>query len=248
VDIKALQKHLASIGCLPAENLSEIARDSRPVSTSELAAAAEDPSQRQNLLTLALGGKNALPHLRAAFAKNPTPDKAKALCLLGDKEGVLLLAQQVKTLPMPSAEAYAWDGFLKVPELDSAIWCLAIPRDPRATEVLIERLAMCDATTGFNTLRSITKALGRINDPKAAPALAAFLKKPGVQGHFNAGTDRAGTQSPQFSKAMVELFAASALYRCGDCDNLGRSILTRYLDDWRGIFVRYAGYTLGAKE
>jgi len=248
VDIKALQKHLVSIDCLPAENFSQIARDSRPVSASELAAAAEDPSQRKNLLTLALGGKNALPPLRAAFAKNPTPDKAKALCLLGDKEGVPLLAQQVKTLPMPSAEAYAWDGFLKVPELDSAIWCLAIPRDPRATEALIERLAMCDASTSFNTLRSITKALGRIGDPKAAPALAAFLKKPGVQGHFNAGIDKAGTQAPQFPKAMIELFAASALYQCGDHEKLGQSILTQYLDDWRGIFVRYAGYTLGLKE
>lgn len=248
VDIKALQKHLSSIGCLPSEKLSEIARDSRPVSSSELAAAAEDPSQRKNLLTLALGGKNALPPLRAAFAKNPAPDKAKALCLLGDKEGVPLLVQQVKALPLPTGEAYAWDGFLKVPELDSAIWCLAIPRDPRATDVLIERLATCDAETNFNTLRSITKALGRINDPKAAYALAAFLKKPGVQGHFNAGTDRAGTQAPQFPKAMIELFAASALYRCGDYDNLGRSILTQYLDDWRGIFVRYAGYTLGVKE
>jgi hypothetical protein len=114
--------------------------------------------------------------------------------------------------------------------------------------VLIERLAMCDASTSFNTLRSILKAFGRIGDPKAAPALAAFLKKPGVQGHFNTGTDRSGTQSPQFSKAMIELFAASALYKCGDCDNLGRSILTQYLDYWRGIFVRYAGYTLGVKE
>ncbi len=248
VDIKALQKHLASIDCLPAENLSEIARDSRPVSASELVAAAEDPSQRKNLLILALGGKNALSPLRAAFAKNPTPDNAKALCLLGDKEGVLLLAQQVKALSMPTAEAYAWDGFLKVPELDSAIWCLAIPRDPRATEVLIERLAQCDAETNFNTLRSITKALGRIGDPKAAPALAAFLKKPGVQGHFNAGTDRAGTQATQFSKAMVELFAASALYACGDHEKLGQSILTKYLDDWRGIFVRYAGHTLSLQE
>jgi hypothetical protein len=248
VDIKALQKHLASIDCLPADNLSEIARDSRPVSASEMTAAAQDPSLRKNLLTLALGGKNALPALRASFAKNPTSDKAKALCLLGDKEGVPLPAQQVKTLPMPTAEVYAWDGFLKVPELDSAIWCLAIPRDPRATEVLIDRLATFDASTSFNTLRSITKALGRINDPKAAPALAAFLKKPGVQGHFNSGIDRAGTQAPQFSKAMIELFAAAALYRCGDCDNLGRSILTQYLDDWRGIFVRYAGYTLGIKE
>lgn len=248
VDLRALQKHLMEVDCLPAERFSEIARETPPVTPAECEGAAQDPSQRQNLLTLARAGKDALAALRAAFAKDPTPDKAKALCLLGDKEGVPLLARHAKTLPLPPAEAYAWDGFLKVPELDGALWCLAIPRDPRATEALVERLAGCDASTGFNTLRSITGALGRLGDPKAAPALAAFLKKPDVQGHSDTGTDWTGTQAAQFSKAMIELFAASALYRCGDCEGLGRAILTRYLDDWRGIFVRYAGYTLGLKE
>ncbi len=248
VDIRALQKHLVAIDCLPAEKFAEIAREKPPVSAAEWEAAAQDPGQRKNLLILARAGQNAVPALRAAFAKDPTPEKAKALCLLGDNEGVPLLAQHVKTLPMPPAEAYAWDGFLKVPELDGAMWCLAIPRDPRATETLAERLATCDASTSFNTLRSITGALGRIGDPKAAPALAAFLKKPGLQGYCNTGTDPAGTQAAQFSKAMIELFAASALYRCGDCEGLGRTILTQYLDDWRGIFVRYAGHVLGLKD
>ena len=248
VDLRALQKHLVEVDCLPAERFAEIARDTPPVSAAALEAAAQDPSRRANLLTLALGGPRALPALRAAFALDPTPDKAKALCLLGDSEGVPLLAQHVKTLPMPVPEAYAWDGFLKVSELDGAAWCLAIPRDPRATEALLERLASCDAATGFNTLRSLTGALGRIGDPKAVPALAAFLKKPGVQGHNNAGTDNAGTRASQFSKALVELFAASALYRCGDYEGLGRTVLTRYLDDWRGVFVRYAGQTLGLKD
>jgi hypothetical protein len=248
VDLRALQKHLVAVDCLPAENFSEIAREVPTVSAAAWESAAQDPGQRTNLLTLALAGQNALPALRAAFAKNPTPDAAKALCLLGDKEGVPLLAQHVKSLPLPPAEAYAWDGFLKVPELDGALWCLAIPRDPRATEALVERLAACDASTSFSTLRSLTGALGRLGDPKAAAALAAFLKKPGVQGYCNAGTDKAGTQSAQFSKAMIELFAASALYRCGDSEGLGRTVLTRYLDDWRGIFVRYAGHTLGLKD
>jgi hypothetical protein len=248
VDLRALQQHLVAVDCLPAESFAEIAREMPPASEAALEAAAQDPGPRANLLTLALAGARARPALRAAAGHSLTPDKAKALCLLGDQEGVPLLAQHAKTLPLPPAEAYAWDGFLKVPELDSALWCLAIPRDPRATEALVERLAACDASTGFNTLRSLTGALGRLGDPKAAPALAAFLKKPGVQGHSNAGTDKAGTQAAQFSKAMVELFAASALYRCGDEEGLGRAVLTRYLDDWRGIFVRYAGHTLGLQD
>jgi hypothetical protein len=37
---------------------------------------------------------------------------------------------------------------------------------------------------------------------------------------------------------------AGALFKCGDHNNLGRSVLLQYLDDWRGIFHRYAGHLL----
>jgi len=93
----------------------------------------------------------------------------------------------------------------------------------------------------------VLMALGRIGDPAAAPALAEFLRKPGVRGHRDIGTQPNSVESAQFSRAMVELFAAAALFRCGDSDGLARQILTEYLDDWRGVFVRYAGHTLGAR-
>ncbi len=47
-----------------------------------------------------------------------------------------------------------------------------------------------------------------------------------------------------FVKAFVELHAAAALVRCGDREGLGARILSGYLDDWRGIFVRFAGHVL----
>jgi len=120
----------------------------------------------------------------------------------------------------------------------------AIPRDRRATAALVRKLQQCHAETSFNTLRSVLMALGRIGDPAAAPALAEFLRKPGVRGHRDTGTQPVSVESAQFSRAMIELFAAAALFRCGDSEGLAREILMAYLDDWRGIFVRFAGYTL----
>jgi hypothetical protein len=61
---------------------------------------------------------------------------------------------------------------------------------------------------------------------------------------MDTGKDPSTILAPQFSKAMIELFAASALVRCGDSEGLGRKILTDYLDDWRGVFVRFAGHAL----
>jgi NADPH-dependent 2,4-dienoyl-CoA reductase/sulfur reductase-like enzyme len=244
VDIRALQRHLAEIDILPADRLGELARDLPPPDAGALRAAAQDPANRTNLLTLALGGKAALKPLRDALAEKPTVAKAKALCLLGDPAGVPLLASWIGETALAAGPAYDWEGFLDVPELDGAMWVSAIPRDRRATAALVGKLRQCGAGTSFNTVRSVTMALGRIGDPQAAEALAEFLRKPGVQGYRDAGHDPASLESAQFSKAMVELFAASALYRCGDADGLGRKILTEYLDDWRGVFVRFAGYAL----
>lgn len=247
VDIRALQRHLAEIDNLPADRLEEITRDTPPPDAEALAKAAEDPSQRENLLTLARGGQAAVKPLQASFAAYPTVSKAKALCLLGDPSGVPGLASWIQTAALPVGPAYNWEGFLNVPELDGAMWVVAIPRDRRATPALVGKLNACDAKTSFNTLRSVTMALGRIGDPQAAPALAAFLRKPGVRGHLDKEGKPENLHADRFAAAKVELFAASALYRCGDVDGLGRGILMGYLDDWRGIFVRYAGHVLSGE-
>mgnify|MGYP003586258367 CR=1 FL=1 len=247
VDIQALQRHLAGIDILPADSLGELAREMPPPGGAALAAAAQDPSSRDNLLALARGGAASVKPLREALEAQPTVSKAKALCLLGDPAGVPLLASWIEKASVTNGPAYDWEGFLNVPELDGAMWVAAIPRDRRATAALVGKLNQCQSDTGFNTLRTVTLALGRIGDPQAAAALAAFLRKPGVRGHCDTGKDPASVEAAQFSKAMVELFAASSLYRCGDADGLGRSILTAYLEDWRGIFVRYAGYVLAEK-
>jgi NADPH-dependent 2,4-dienoyl-CoA reductase/sulfur reductase-like enzyme len=245
VDLGKLQRHLAEVDILPAEDLSRITVDTPDLDDRALAAAAGDPSQRTNLLTLARGGSRSVAPLKASFAAEPTFAKARALCLLGDATGVPFLAAWLEKEPMVDGAAYDWEGFMKgVPDLESAMWVLGIPRDRRAVPALVGKLRQCGPGTGFNAVRAVTMALGRIGDPDAARPLAEFLKRPGVGGHMNAGDDPATMLAPQFSRAMIELFAASALVRCGDADGLGRGILTGYLGDWRGVFVRYAGHVL----
>jgi hypothetical protein len=247
VNLKELQDHLFKIDILPAEDRARITKDMPEPSEQELAAAAVNPGTRANLLTLARGGARSIAPLRQAHAQAPTTATARALCLLGDKAGVPYLAAWLDKQPLGTGPAYDWEGFLDVPEIDGAIWLLGIPRDRGAVAALACKLKECRPETGFNKLRAVTMALGRIGDPAAAAPLAEFLRQPGVQGHMNPGTDPATIKAEKFAPAMVELFAASALYRCGDQDGLGRKILTAYLDDWRGVFVRYAGYVLAEK-
>jgi len=244
VDIKALQKKMVEMDILPVEDIERITQKFPEPTDDEIAKASRDPSVRDNLLTLARGGERSIKPLQIALKENPDLAKAKALCLLGDRAGVPLLAKWVAKEPLGKGPAYDWEGFLDVPEIDGAMWLLGIPEDQSAVPALLAKLKEYDAECGFNRTRALTMALGRIGDPAAAKPLAEFLKRPGISGHMDTGKDPSTILAPQFSKAMIELFAASALVRCGDSEGLGRKILTDYLDDWRGVFVRYAGYAL----
>ncbi len=244
VDIKALQQHLVEVDILPAEDIERIVAEFPDPTDAELAHAARDPSLRENLLVLARGGERSVGPLKSTLEENPDRAKAKALCLLGDPAGIPLLTEWLDSHALGRGAAYDWEGFLVVPEIESVMWLMGVPRCPCAVPALVRKLQECNADSGFNRIRALVMALGRIGDSAAAKPLAAFLQQPGIRGHSDTGNDPATILAPQFSKAMVELFAASALYRCGDSEGIGRQILTAYLDDWRGVFVRYAGYVL----
>jgi hypothetical protein len=63
-------------------------------------------------------------------------------------------------------------------------------------------------------------------------------------GHADPHGEKESITGDQFSKSYIELFLAGALFKCGDHNDLGRDILLRYVDDWRGIFHRHAGCLL----
>ncbi len=245
VDLDPVQDHLAEIGNISAEDRKHRCADTPEPTDAEIAAAAEDLSEKRNLALVARGGPRSLPPLRESFAKRPTPAKAKALCLLGDTTAVEYLTGWLEEQSLPGRQPYDWDGFLSVPEVDAVMWLLGAAGDPRAVDALVTKLDRCTAEPGhFGHVRAVTTALGRIGSREAAPALHRFLGRDGVAGHVDANGDPRTLKADRFAKAFVELHAAAALVRCGDHQGLGRRILTGYLDDWRGVCARFAGYVL----
>jgi NADPH-dependent 2,4-dienoyl-CoA reductase/sulfur reductase-like enzyme len=245
VELGPIQDHLAEIGNISREDRLQRCVDSPEPTDAELRAALDDLESKPQLAMLLRGGRRSLPGLRAAFASAPTLAKAKALCVLGDAAAVEYLAAWLDSQPLGAGTAYQWDAFLAVPDVESVMWLLGVPRDERAVAALVRKLQQCGTGgTSFSHLRAVTSGLGRIGSPAAAAALADFLRRPGVQGHVDVRGDPQSLRSDQFVKSYIELFAAGALVRCGDCDGLGRAILNAYLEDWRGIFVRYAGHVL----
>ena len=264
VELAPVQDHLVEVGNLSPEDRQQRSVDLPEPSDSQLEAAAADPQDAQQLATLLWAGRRSVPYLQASFADQPTLEKAKALCVLGDNTAVVYLGEWLDAQPLEGGLAYDWEAFLRVSDLESLMWLLGVPGDPRAVAPLVRKLE-ASQTGGpsfnpvprspwsptysaggndFSHIRAITTALGRIGCPSAAPALHAFLSRDGVRGHVDVAGDPKSLHAHSFVDAYLELFAAGALVRCGDHQGLGEQILTAYLDDWRGIFVRYAGYIL----
>jgi NADPH-dependent 2,4-dienoyl-CoA reductase/sulfur reductase-like enzyme len=245
LDLGPVQDHLVEIGNISQEDRLERCVDTPEPTDDELKAAAGDPATKRQMAALLRAGRRSLPYLRASFAAEPTLQKAKALCVLGDRTPVEYLAAWLDEQPLGTGLAYDWEAFLSVSDVEGVLWLLGVPGDERAVPALLRKLDECGTSgSDFNHVRAVTTALGRVGSPAAAAALHRFLNREGVRGHVDVAGDPKSLHARAFVKSYVELHAAAALARCGDHDGLGKEILTAYLDDWRGIFVRYAGHVL----
>jgi hypothetical protein len=254
VEMGPVQDHLVEIGNLTREHREDKTRDVPPPTDEELIAAAVDPNTPSKLAKLMYGGNRSVPPLKASFATKPTLEKAKALCVLGDATAVEYLSEWLDSRPLGTGLAYDWENFIWYNsdpdlEIEGVMWLIGVPGDDRAVAPLVAKLEECGSDgKSFSRIRAITGGLGRIGSPKAVPALYEFLMRPGVMGHVDTVGRKESIKGDQFSKSYIELFAAGALFKCGDHKGLGRKVLHDYLGDWRGIFHRYAGHLLYAQK
>lgn len=249
LDMGPIQDHLVEVGNITAADRTNKTKEVPPPTDKQLIAAANDPTTAEAMATLMYGGARSIEPLKKSFESSPTLEKAKMLCALGDATAVEYLARWLDRQPVGTGADYKWDNFLEVPEIEGVMWLIGVPADTRAVDSLVAKLKQCGTEPeSFSRIRAITGGLGYIGSPKAAAALAEYLKRPGVMGHADKVGVKTSLQGVNFSKSYVELFVAGALYKCGDHENLGRRVLQSYIDDWRGIFHRYAGQLLYAEE
>jgi len=133
--------------------------------------------------------------------------------------------------------------------IDALILALGYSGDRRATAAILERLALLDAETTLSHHRSVALALERLGDPAAAGPLAELLQNPAVRGHAMTSLEPLYDQPVEKRRregALREIVLARALFRCGDCDRLGETILREYQRDLRGLFARHATAILHA--
>lgn len=251
IDIGPVQDHLASIGNITADHRSEKCVDGPLIDSQTVREAAATPGDARNAALLLSVPELSVPVLREAFTGSPDLEGAKLLGLMGDTTGAGYLAQWLSDRSVGSGIPYTFSAFVGykrgtvLAEEDEVIWALGLGGDTVGVSAMTAYLDNCPADNDhFSHLRALFISLGRIGSPAAARSLGDFLNRSGVRGHVKASHDQGALSREAIAPAFIELFAAAALYRCGDAEGLGESILNSYLDDWRGHLVRYAGAVL----
>jgi flavin-dependent dehydrogenase len=260
IDIRALQKHLADKGNLPAEVLTE--KDSFPLSKEMVVQAVRTvPKDFTGIEVIFTEPEQALPLLRDAYAvADSGPAKltyAHILGVLRDPTGVDTLVEAVQAREWDKGWKYTGMGQYgpSMSELDSLIIALGRTRRDQALEPILAKVRQLRPDDALSHHRAAAEALETLANPAAAKALAELLQKPGMAGHAYTNLDVATKNIPPSPEdnstrecSLRELFLARALYRCGDTDRLGEKILKEYARDLRGHYARHARAILQEKQ
>ena len=263
VDIRSIQKHLVAIGNLkPAVATDEDNYEPRRKELPEAVRMLADNFKGANIVLWYPEEARPLVHRAFLDAEDLASKQiyAKVAAALGDPVGVDVLIEQVESFK-------EWDvGWnfrsagqfgAATSELDQLIMMLGRTRSSQAVPAILKKMKPLTQTDDFSHQRACFLALEWISDPSAAPALAEILRKPGMMGHSHETYEEAkhwnttlpgGTVSIHTRRnSLLEISAARALYRCGDHEGLGESVLRRYANDRRGHFARHAMEVLNSK-
>ncbi len=255
IDVRALQEHLVQIGNLPSSVLDHT--DSYPFSEDRVRAAVTavgnpklDRNAKCRELAIVLAHReSAHSHLSEAFRSSSGDARlvyAKILGFFGDAQPIPVLADALHAVDSWDDKIFqgsmAEYAHLPTP-VDALILALGHTREPSALPEILSKLETLDANVTLSHHRAVALALEQIGDPAAAEPLARLLDKPEMRGHAMTGLEPLHDRDRQRRRRigpLREIVLARALYHCGDCDGLGKTILEEYTHDVRGLFARHA--------
>ncbi|MDR1171335.1 MAG: FAD-dependent oxidoreductase [Bacteroidales bacterium] len=259
VDIRKIQQHLVDMGNLPARVLTD--KDNFPFADAQFAAAAATlPGGMGGLEVLLTDTARAIPLLKQHFQqKAGTRDQvnyAHVLSMLGDTSGLQALINEVDSFTEWD-EGWAYTGMGQfgpcMSRLDSLIMSLGATRKAEALPAIVAHAKRLTLLHDFSHFRAIAVAFETIGSRDTAPVLYDLLQIPGMRqtpvSTYQLARNSAvldANDTLERNRVLKELHLARALYRCGDREGLGASILRAYADDLNNHYARHAKGVLGA--
>ncbi len=248
IDIKILQQRLVSMGALPKDVTFQ---DSYPLAKAQLEAAIiSAPDNYRGVPLLLAQPVDSIPMLQKAYAAGTSDAKqvyAELLAVLGDATGIDTIIATVNKDGWNRGSLPADSKRLKT-NMSGLIYALGCMHDKRALPAITAKAALLDEKSSLRAFRAVAIALERIDDPAGADTLARLLTLPGVRNHVVTKVGQLNGGIAELDASVREITLARALYRCGDKDGLGKSILQEYVGDLRGHFSEHGLAVLAEKR
>jgi len=252
INVKTLQQHLAAKGIIPEAMLT--AKDSYPISKEAMAKAVKQVGKDYKGISLVLTDiPRALPLLRTAWSAAAAEDQrlryAHVLGILGDRTGAASLIAALKNAEWDKGWNFRGMGQYgpTTSYIDNLVIALGRTRDKHGLDTLFGMAAELTEQSEFSHCRAAAMAFEALRDARAAKPLADLLKKDGVMGHAFTRIQDAIARTPgkwhdttTRNSSLREIVLARALYRCGDHEGIGESVLKTYADDLRGHYATHA--------
>jgi len=264
IDLTPIQKELVKLGNLEESVLKQ--KDNYPPSMEKVLKAIDTiPENFKNIGLVAWKLEEIIPPMREKLKKaEQINDKISYALVLGSygyDDGWIILRDAIDSFK-------EWDqgwvggpdnGFGKIDcpfDLDNLI--IALGRCKK-TEALpsIHRLAkQLSLLSSFKHYRSIAEACETIGSQSSAPVLHDLLSMPGIRNYtikdykerifsFTTRSEDPINNSNLHKSDLIrlslrEIILARALYKCGDKNKLGETILREFASDIRGHYARHA--------
>jgi ribulose 1,5-bisphosphate synthetase/thiazole synthase len=268
IPVKALQKHLVEKGVIPESVLAD--RDSYPIPDDTLKLASHDVMfNYSGLQYLFAEPERAKPHLLAKYRELSTHSSgrdpevslvyAHVLAALGEPAGEQELIDWVKT----HGRGDTWIEGLGsgANRMDAYLLALGRIKSKKTVPVIAEKIldaAKPTTNTRPDHYRVLALTCQMIGEPALAAPLARLLEAPGIAGHaikMSAqippvpGYDsRSNYSNQEKMRVPREINLAAALYRLGDHEGKGETILKAYAADPRGFYANYARRVLAERK
>ena len=253
IDIQAVQKYLLKKGILPENILTK--KTQEPFNSKALAIACESVSDNYKGLEIVLSmSDKAIPLLKKQIAR--TADKggmliyASILAMLGNGDYADVLANEL-TSKTQWDEGWHYTGMHQfgpcMSRMDAYIIALGNSGRKDLLPAILSKAVMLKPEDYFSHFRSVALACEVLGNNEAADVLSRLLNMRGMQGcHLPDLLTARNQVVPDTNdvsirnKALKEFHLACALYRCGDKDELGKRLLTRYAHGLEGHYHRCA--------
>lgn len=262
LDIREIQRQLVKKGTLPEEVLRE--DGSYSISSGELQEAiARIPDQYEGLEKILAFPEKSVPLLKKAYKKAPQQEKiyyANILCMLHTSTGWETVLEEVKAF---SEWDKGWNyrgmhqfGF-SASRLDNYVMALGYSGRKEVIPELLRLAGLLTPQSEFSHIRALSIAAGLLASETFRQPLSHLLHTEGMTGHHlsneREASDKAvlniidgvfALEDSLRNKSLKELYAAKALYLCGDDAGLARQILKNYASGLEGHYARFAGEIL----